>query len=80
MSFQLLEWVDWLKNLSPEWKRYAAYALTASIAIVAWLAKIVMTYEATPDDWRAWVESAYGVAAGAIIGGQLLHAKLSMKK
>ena len=80
LSFWLLESVEWLTNLSPERKRYAAYALTAGIAVLAWLGKITMMYEVPPEGWRCWIESAYGVAAGSVIANQLLHARLSMKR
>lgn len=80
LAFWLLDRISWLGNLNPEQKRYTAYVLTGGLAVLAWLIKLAMLYEPTPADTRAWAESLYSVAAGAIVANQLLHARVSMKK
>jgi hypothetical protein len=78
LAFYILDNRNW--PLNAEQKRYAAYGLTAGLAIVFWFMKVVLVNEPLPADWRELVQVAYSVGAGAVIGNQLIHARLSMKK
>ncbi len=78
LAFYILDTKKW--PLNAEQKRYAVYALTGGLAVLFWFAKMVLVNEPLPADWRELVQVAYSVGAGAVIGNQLLHARLSMKK
>lgn len=68
-----------LSGLPSSWKRFVAFALTAGIAIAAWLVQVVMLYQVAPVDWRAWVEVLFAVGGGSIGLNQLIHG-VSMKE
>ena len=77
-GFWLVDNVDALARLVGDYKRYAAFALTAIIAIGAWCGLTAVTAGAWPGDWRAWVSELFSVAATAIIAGQGIHAATTL--
>ena len=79
-GFWLVDHIPAMQLLIGDYKRYAAFALTAAIAISAWCGLTAVTAGAWPGDWRAWVSELFSVAATAIIAGQGIHAatKLSV--
>jgi hypothetical protein len=70
----------WILLLSPEDKRWLAFALTGLIAILAYLVTLVMAYGAPPGDWRAWVEELFAVVAAAIIASQVTHGRVALRR
>lgn len=79
-AWWLMDRVWFLARQGPEAKRYLAFALTAAIAVLAWLAQVGMLYQAAPADWRGWVEALSAVAFTAVGLNQIIHARASMGK
>ena len=77
-AWWLMEQLWFLARLEPPAKRYAAFGLTAAIAVVAWLAQVAMLYAPAPEGWRSWVESLSAVAFTAVGLNQILHAAVTM--
>jgi len=74
LAFFLLEKVKQLAAIvDPTVKRCVAFALSAGIAIAAYLLMVAMQYRPAPVDIRAWVEALFAV--GAVAGGiaTLIH-------
>ena len=78
VGYWLVDNVPALARLIGDYKRYAAFALTAVVAVGAWCALTAVTGGAWPVDWRAWVSELFSVAATAIIAGQGLHAATTL--
>ncbi len=70
----------WVNVLDPEVKRYAAYVLTGGLAVLFWYVKAALYAEPLPQNVTEWADIAYKIAAGAVAGNQLLHARFSMGK
>lgn len=68
----------WLGALTPENKRYAAFALTGAVAVAVWFVGIAMQYQPVPVDARVWIEAIVSVIGTAIGVGQLIHAKRNL--
>lgn len=77
--YWLMENVKFLKNLAPDYKRYASIGLSMLLPVLAWLVMIAMSYEQAPSTWQGWIESIFALAAGAIIISQGLHGALQLK-
>ncbi len=77
-AYWLMENVFFLASLDPATKRWAAFILTAFIAVAAWLAQVAMLYQPAPTDWRGWVESLSAVAFAAVGLNQIIHGKVSL--
>jgi hypothetical protein len=77
--YWLMERVPALANLQAEYKRYLSLALSAALPVPFWLLGIAMQYWPAPVDWRAWVESIFALAAGAIIASQALHGRRQLR-
>ena len=77
-GYWLCDNVPALQKLVGDYKRYAAFALTAVIAISAWCGLTAVAAGAWPADWRAWVSELFSVAATAIIAGQGIHAATTL--
>lgn len=77
--YWLLEHVPALAALQSEYKRYVSLLLSAVLPIPFWLFGIAMQYWAAPADWRAWVESIFAIAAGAILASQGLHGRKQLR-
>ena len=60
-AYWLLEKWAWFAGLTAEYKRFAALALNALVAILAYLAMLGMGYQTPPADWRAWIETIANV-------------------
>ena len=80
VGFWLVERVAFLATLASDVKRYAAFALTAALAVGAWCGLTALTGEPWPVDWRAWVNVLFSVAATAIIAGQAVHGAKVLRK
>ena len=78
LAFWLLENVAALAALEPKLKRLVAFGLSALIAVLAFLAMVGMGYTPSPENWRAWVEALFGVAAVAAGLSQILHGLLKL--
>ena len=74
----------WLRqrflDLASEDKRYAAFALTALIAVCAYLLTLVMGYGTAPGPWREWVEELFSVIAAAIVASQVAHGRVALRR
>lgn len=77
--YWLIEHIPALANLEAEYKRYVSLVLSALLPIPFWLFGILMQYWPAPADWRAWVESIFAIAAGAIIASQALHGRRQLR-
>ena len=77
-GYWLCDNVPWLQKLVGDYKRYAAFAITAALAIVAWVGLTAIGGAGWPGDWRAWVSELFSVAATAIIAGQGIHAATTL--
>ena len=78
--YWLMENVPFLKQLTPEYKRYTSLLLSGLLPVLAWLAGIGMAYFAPPETWRGWIEAIFAVAAGGIITSQGLHGALQLRR
>ena len=74
----LCDHVPALQALGGDYKRYAAFGLTAAVAVGAWCGLTAVTAGVWPADWRAWVSQLFSVAATAIIAGQGIHAATTL--
>jgi hypothetical protein len=79
-AYYLMENVFALASLAPAAKRWAAYLLTAGIAVGAYLLQVAMLYQPAPVDWRGWVEVLSAVAFGAIGLNQIIHGQARLGK
>lgn len=77
--YWLMEHVQFLAELRPDYKRYAALALAALLPILGWLAMLAMGYDAPPDRWQGWVEQMFALAAGAILVSQGVHGAVALR-
>jgi len=80
VGFWLVEHVAWFGQLASDLKRYAAFGLTAILAIAAWVAMIAVTGEPWPVGWQSWLSALFSVAATAIIAGQAVHGAVVLRK
>ncbi|HEX2986913.1 MAG TPA: hypothetical protein VHS06_01925 [Chloroflexota bacterium] len=78
--YYLMENVFALASLAPSAKRWAAYLLTAAIAVAAYLFQVVMLNQPAPVDWRGWVESTSAIAFGVIGLNQIIHGQARLGK
>lgn len=78
--YWLMDVIPWLKELRPDHKRYASLALSCLLPIAAWLIMIVMSYLAAPLTWQGWIESAFALAAGALLVSQGVHGAVKLRK
>jgi hypothetical protein len=70
----------WFIELTAEDKRYAAFGLTAVIAVLAYLLTLLMGYGLAPGAWRAWVEELFSVVAAAIVASQVAHGRVELRR
>ena len=77
-GFWLVDNVDALARLVGDYKRYAAFTLTAAIAVGAWCALSALTGEPWPVGFAGWVSQLFSVASVAIIAGQGIHAATTL--
>ena len=54
-------------------KRLCAWAVAGMIAILAWLMQVAMLYAPMPVDWRATIETLFGLVAVAGFAAQMTH-------
>lgn len=82
IAYLLMEKVAWLRKLAPEYKRYAAMALAAGVAVVAFLGQVAMDYRPVPEAARGWIEALFyvGMAAVPAIVTQIVHARLVLSQ
>jgi len=78
--YWLMEKVKWLKNLAPEYKRYASLALSALLPVAAWLVMLLFGYESPPTTWVEWAERIFTLAAPALIVSGTLHGRIDLRK
>jgi len=71
----LMEKVKWLHDISDMfWKRVAAFAIAASIAMLVFVMSVAVACNPAPADWLGWLNQLTVVATSAIGLSQLLHA------
>jgi hypothetical protein len=68
-----------IESWRPDWKRYLAYALTAVIAIGAYLLRVLLGYVPAPVG-QAWAETLFAVAMVAFGVSQLPHALVELRQ
>jgi uncharacterized membrane protein len=71
---------QWLLELQPSNKRWLAFALSAAIAIGAYMIAMAMDYVPAPEAWRAWVEELFRVGALAIIVATGMHGGIDLNR
>ena len=71
--------VKFLKELGPDYKRYASLGITALLALAAWGAGLGMEYLKMPVDWRGWMEAAFSVIAIALFAAQGIHGAVDLR-
>lgn len=75
-AWWLMDNVLLLSRLEGANKRYAAFALTAGLAVLGYLGQVGMLYAPAPANWRGWVESLFAVAGAAVGLNQIIHAQI----
>lgn len=79
LAWKLIERVPALARLEDDLKRYAAIGLTAMLGALAYAASVAMLYDATPLDWRGWVEGLVNAGMAAYLASQSLHAATTLR-
>jgi hypothetical protein len=74
-AYFLVEKVKWLAALAPESKRWAAFGVSALLAMAAYTVAAFCGYEALPGSFLAWVEILFLVGTSSFGLATLLHAK-----
>lgn len=72
-SWWLIDRIKWFATLQPDTKRYVAYALSAAIAIVAYLLLIVLGREPAPVGLFPWVASLWTIGTSSFGLSTLLN-------
>jgi len=80
IAFFVMGKVKALKELEPDYKRYASLAITAVLALAAWGAGMGMQYLAVPADWRGWIEAAFSIIAVALVTSQGIHGAVDLRQ
>ena len=75
ITYELIEHIPALVALEARIKRVVAYAMSAGLAILAWLAQIGMVYIAAPVGARAWIEAIFAVGTAAFGLATLIHTR-----
>ena len=73
VTYFVIDRIPGLKDQVPWVKRIAACAISAAIAIVAYLVQMAMLYEQVPGDVRAWIETLFLVGTSAFGLATLIH-------
>jgi len=76
----LMDNVEFLKALMPDYKRWVSWGLAALVPILAWGAFMLMGYEPLPTTWQQVVERLWSLVATAIIAAQGLHGVTDLRK
>lgn len=79
IAWKLIERVPALAKLEDDIKRYAAIGLTAALGALAYALSVAMLYDATPTDWRGWVEGLVGSALAAYLASQTIHGATALR-
>jgi hypothetical protein len=72
--------IKWLKELAPDYKRYASWILSAGLPLAAWGIFLLMGYEPPPSTWQGWVERIFALIALAFSGSQILHGATDLRR
>ena len=95
LAFYVLDRLEHSVRLTPAWfvalrnrfieltaedKRYAAFVLTAVIAVLAYLLTLLMGYNLAPGAWREWAEELFSVVAAAIVASQVAHGRVALRR
>lgn len=80
LAYWLMTYIPALKQLEGEVKRYVAFALAALLGIGAWALLGWLTGEPWPETAQLWVTVLFRVAALAIIGSQIAHARKDLPR
>lgn len=73
VAYWLIKEIPRLARLGPKAKRRLAYAMSAGIAILAYLAMMGMHYAPIPITPRSWIEVLFAVGTGAFGLSQMIH-------
>ena len=80
LAYWLVERVPWLVALAPQAKRFVSFALTAVLAMLAYVACVVLRHNPMPAEWREWVEVLAFTATTAILVSQGIHGAAKLGK
>ena len=80
VAFFAVDKVKFLRNLEPDYKRYASIGLTALLALAAWGAGMGMQYLQVPVDWRGWIEAAFSTIAVSLVTSQVIHGATALRQ
>ena len=76
----LMNNVEALANLAPDYKRYASWGLSAAVPLLAWGALLAMGYEPVPASWQAAVERVFALVFVAFSAIQGIHAVTELRQ
>jgi hypothetical protein len=80
VTYLLIDRVRVLKELAPDYKRYASLGITGLLALLAWGAGMGMGYLETPVDWRGWIEASFSTIAVALTTAQAIHGLADLRQ
>lgn len=73
LAWWLIDRIAWFKSLQPDTKRLASYALSAAIAIVAYLGLIAIGSQAAPVGVVPWIKALWLVGTSSFGMSTLLN-------
>jgi hypothetical protein len=79
LAYVLMERVQYLKDLTAEYKRYASILLACGLGTVGFLLLVVVGYRDAPPDARTWIEALFSVWLLAYTGSQALHGRRQLR-
>ena len=76
----LMENIDAIVQLRPDYKRYLSWLLSCAIPIAAWGAMLLLGYEAQPASLREVIERVFALLFVAFSSSQGTHAVVYLRK
>ena len=76
----LMENIQALVDLRPDFKRYLSWALSCAVPLIAWGAMLLMGYEPAPATWREIIERVFALLFVAFTSNQGTHAIVYLRK
>lgn len=80
VAFWLMNKVGFLKDLAPDYKRYASIILVMVIAGLVWGFGMIIGYIQVPGVWQVWLEDAFAMMFIALSTSQAFHGATSLRQ